>query len=392
MYNRPHPSKKIILHFLLFIALFLEGSKCSLASVPRPDHVVICILENHSYNQIVGSTAAPYINSLVPESANLKEFYGLSHPSQPNYLMMFSGANQGETTDNLPSGTPWTTKNLGSSLLYTGYTFASYSEGLPSQGSTVGTSGSYARKHCPWVNWQGTGTNQIPASCNKSMNDFPTNFSHLPDLSYVIPNQNNDMHNGSDPARITTGDSWVKTNLKAYIDWAKQNNSLLILTFDEDNFTPTNHIMCLFIGQMVQNGSYAANTYNHYDLLRTLEDMFTLPHAGNAATATPIEEIWKSTSVGITSISDINFAGVYPNPVTDYSQIVFENKNRDQNNKEIHLVISDIAGRIKSDEVVTLLPGRNNYAFRREGFSSGLYTFMLLDENAVIGKGKLIVN
>jgi hypothetical protein len=382
--NLPHSMRVSIAGCLL---IMLTAVKIS-AAVPRPDHVVICILENHSYNQIVGAADAPYINSLLPQSAHLMEYYALTHPSQPNYIMMFSGQNQGETTDNLPTGTPWTTPNLGASLINTGYTFTGYSEDLPTLGSTVASSGAYARKHCPWVNWQGSGQNQIPSTCSMSMDNFPTDFTHLPDVAFVIPNQNNDMHNGSDPVKIQVGDSWVQHNLKGYIDWAMTHNSLFILTFDEDNFSSVNHIPCLFMGEKVQPGSYYLNGYTHYDLLRTVEDMFTLPHAGNAATAHSIEEIWMQP----TQVADVAKAfqtSIFPNPVTDDSKISIDVK--DYNRGSVSLVVYDVTGRRVSHEEIQLTPGMNQVPFRKEQLPSGIFTYALENEDRVFVSGKIVV-
>ena len=107
--------------------------------VPRPDHVVIVIEENHSYSEIIGSSAAPYINSLAAQGALFTQSYAITHPSQPNYLDIFSGFNQGVTDDSCPHY--FSTDNLGLYLLNASLTFAGYSEGLPSVGSTVCTSG-----------------------------------------------------------------------------------------------------------------------------------------------------------------------------------------------------------------------------------------------------------
>ena len=84
------------------------------SGVPRPDHVVILILENHAYSQIIGSSAAPHINALANDasSALFTQSFAIEHPSQPNYLDLFSGSNQGVTNDNVPSGIPFTTPNL----------------------------------------------------------------------------------------------------------------------------------------------------------------------------------------------------------------------------------------------------------------------------------------
>jgi hypothetical protein len=220
------------------------------------------------------------------------------------------------------------------------------------------------------------------------MDDFPVDYNHLPDLSFVIPNQNNDMHNGSDPVKIQVGDSWVQHNLKGYIDWALTHNSLLILTFDEDNFTSINHIPCLFIGQMVQPGSYYLNGYTHYDLLRTVEDMFTLPHSGNAATAHSIEEIWMQP----TAVEDAAMSlqtSIYPNPVTDESKISVDVS--DNNEGSVSLVIYDVTGRKVSHEELQLNPGRNQIPFRRENLPSGVFTYALVNDNKVYGSGKIVV-
>jgi hypothetical protein len=136
------------------------GNRAPVANgVPRPDHVVIVIEENHSFSQIIGSPDAPYINSLVAQGALFTQSYAITRPSQPNYLDLFSGFNQGVTDDSCPHY--FTTDNLGLYVLNASLTFGGYSEDLPSVGSTVCTSGAYARKHSPWVNF----TN-IPASTN----------------------------------------------------------------------------------------------------------------------------------------------------------------------------------------------------------------------------------
>ncbi|HKJ45166.1 MAG TPA: alkaline phosphatase family protein [Balneolales bacterium] len=265
----------------------------SYAQKIQADHVVVVIYENHGFNQIIGSPNAPYINSLVKKdhSALFTNSHGVTHPSQPNYVMLFSGSNHGITDDKMPHRIPFNAPNLGSELLAKGLTFAGYSEDLPSIGFNGANSGDYARKHNPWVNWQGASKNAIPAKLNLPLSKFPDDYSKLPTVSFVIPNQHHDMHNGKDPARIQRGDQWLKNHLGGYIRWAKKHNSLLILTFDEDNFTPANHIPTLFVGQMVKKGKYDEHI-NHFNILRTIEDMYGLPHAGSSADVTPITNCW----------------------------------------------------------------------------------------------------
>ena len=284
---------KWFIRSLLFISVVIGSSGKLLAIVPVPDHVVIVVLENHGYGQIVGSAAAPYINGLIndPYGALFSQSYALSHPSQPNYLQLFSGSNQGVIDDFVPAVLPFITPNLGAALLAAGKTFVGYSEDLPSVGYTGATSGSYVRKHAPWINWQGAATNGIAATLNQPLTAFPSNFTLLPTVSFVIPTLVNDMHDGTDPSRITNCDTWVQTKLDAYAQWAKTHNSLLIVTFDEDDGASAQRIPTIFLGNMVQHASYA-NTITHYNVLRMLEDMYGLSHSGSAATSTTIDYCW----------------------------------------------------------------------------------------------------
>ncbi len=251
----------------------------------RPSHIVICIMENRAYTSIVGNVQAPCINSILSNAhtALLTKSYGLTHPSQPNYLMLYSGSTQGVSNNNIPSNLPFTTLNLGGSLINKSLTFIGYSEDLPSVGSNVGTSGAYARKHNPWVNWQGTGTNGVPPTSNRPFSDFPTDYSTLPAVSFVVPNLDHDMHDGS----IAVGDTWIQNNLAGYIQWCINNNSLFILTFDEDDNVSGNHILTSFTGQDVKGGSYS-QPVTHYNILRTIEDLYQLPYAGVSPRTLPI--------------------------------------------------------------------------------------------------------
>jgi hypothetical protein len=82
--------------------------------------------------------------------------------------------------------------------------------------------------------------------------------------------------------------------LDAYVQWAQQHNSLLIVTWDEDNKKGNNRIATLFVGPMVQAGRYEQRI-THYNILRTIEDLYGLSHAGASADAAPIIQIWKPT-------------------------------------------------------------------------------------------------
>jgi hypothetical protein len=385
--NRPLPGKLLIV-LSSVLGFSLMNATTVLAVLPVPDHIVICILENHGYSQIIGSSAAPFINSLATNNASFGSSYALTHPSQPNYIMFFSGANQGVINDNLPSGTPWTTANLGGSLINAGLTFGAYSQGLPAVGSTVTTSGQYARKHAPWVDWQGTGTNQVPSTCNQPFTSFPSNYSTLPKVSFVIPDMDHDMHNGSNPATITTGDTWVQTNLSGYITWANSHNSLFILTFDEDeNSASTNQIVTIFSGQMVQPGYYHTITYNHYNILRTIEDMYGLPFAGASSGVQTITECW-TNAAGINQPGFVNALSVYPNPVSTTAFIRFMGT---ENFSNYQLAIYDVIGNKVRDLTNDFLEQKGNVNFNREGLKSGIYFYRLMNGNSLLSSGKIVI-
>ncbi|MFD7906435.1 alkaline phosphatase family protein [Kitasatospora sp. NPDC059722] len=255
------------------------------AALPTPDHIVVVVMENHAYSQVVGSSNAPYVNNtLVAGGATLTQSYALTHPSQPNYYMLFSGSSQGVTDDSCVDVGTMQAPNLASELLDAGQTFASYNEGIPGVGATDCRVDNYAQKHNPWF-----GFGNVPTSSAYGMDAFPADFTTLPKVSFVVPDLCDDMHDCS----VGTGDSWIQTNLAAYADWARSHNSLLVMTFDEDNKLSGNRIPTVVYGAHVAPGSSTSTSYNHYDVLHTLEDLAGLSaHAGNSASANDITGIW----------------------------------------------------------------------------------------------------
>ena len=145
--------------------------------------------------------------------------------------------------------------------------------------------GEYVRKHSPWTDFI-----DLPLTTNLKFTHFPTTpggFAHLPTLSFVIPNLLDDMHDGT----VQQADTWLRDHLDAYVQWAKTHNSLLIVTWDEDDDSMNNQIPTLFAGAHVVPGNYPERI-DHYSVLRTIEDAYGLGHLGNSATATPITDVW----------------------------------------------------------------------------------------------------
>ncbi|MFO1435647.1 MAG: alkaline phosphatase family protein [Gammaproteobacteria bacterium] len=267
-----------------FATLFILAMVTACSRSYSYDHIVVVIEENRARQQIIGSVDAPYINSLVKRGALFTESYAVTHPSLPNYLALFSGSTQ-DVADNTcpPSGAPFTTANIGQELIDAGQTFIGYSEDLPAAGSTAcsyGGNAGYQRKHNPWSYFS-----NVPTASNQPFSAFSSDFATLPSLAFVVPNQTHDMHDGT----IAQADTWLHDHLGAYAEWAMTHNSLLVITFDEDDGSANNQIATFFFGAWVRAGIYDTHI-DHYDLLRTLEDLRGLKsHAGKAAVATRIE-------------------------------------------------------------------------------------------------------
>src|SRR6202049_1544992 len=166
------------------------------AGLPVYDHVVIVVEENKDYEQIIGNKSASYINDVLrKEGANLTKSYAEEHYSEGNYFWLFSGSNQHVGfTDKIPSH-DFATGNLGEGLIHAGRSFKGYCEGLPEIGSMVEEQGLYARKHVPWVSFSNVprGKTVDDSSNLRFPQDFPSDYTCLPTVSFVIPNLVDDM-------------------------------------------------------------------------------------------------------------------------------------------------------------------------------------------------------
>jgi hypothetical protein len=391
--------KKSTFTLLLIINIVLLKAQPIL---PVPDHIIVIMLENKGYSNIIGSSNAPYLNSLAndPKCALFSNSYGVTHPSQPNYISLFSGNNQGVINDNAPTGIPYSTCNLGSSLLANGYSFRGYSEDLPAVGSTINSSGNYVQRHSPWTFWQGTGVNQLPAATNQPYTTYQsiTNFSVLPTVSFIIPNLVHDMHNPvySANTAIINGDAWLSTNIPALVSWVKTHNSLLIIQYDEDEGYVVggaivggnnNNIPTMFIGPMVQGGTYT-NHINHFSILRTIEDMYALPLCDSSNYYQPITNCWNiASATGIqNSIKQSQSLKLYPVPANNQIAIDFTSESEDN----AVLSITDITGRILFTEEKQINPTLNIITLDVKAYNPSVY-FISLKGSTIQSNQRFII-
>jgi len=204
----------------------------------------------------------------------------IGHPSQPNYLALFSGSTQGITDDSCPH--EFTAPNLGDEVIKAHKTFDGFSESMPTDGFTGCDAPDYARKHNPWVDFK-----NVPASSNLIWYDIP---GGQPTVSIIVPNLCNDMHDCS----TQTGDNWLKANLPTILQYDQANDGLLILTWDEadPDVNGKNQVATLLLGPMIVPGTYPQRI-DHYSVLHTIEKITGVHCTANACKAPLLRGMWQ---------------------------------------------------------------------------------------------------
>jgi acid phosphatase len=245
---------------------------------------VVALFENEDADAVLGSGKAPWFDAMAARGAVLTDSHGEVHPSQGNYLALFSGSTHGVRNDDCPLRFDGPT--LAGQLADAGLTFTGYAEGLPAVGSDVCRAGDYARKHAPWTDFPA-----LPADVGRPWTDWPADPADLPTVSFVVPDLCHDAHD----CGLGAADAWGRQELSAYADWAAGHDSLLVLTFDEDEGSAANRITTVLVGAGVRPGSSTGVHADHYTLLRTVEDSLGLPPIGEAASAAPLTGIWSAT-------------------------------------------------------------------------------------------------
>lgn len=260
-------------------------------AIPSFSHVFVIIEENHSYNQIINNTSAPYMNQLAKQYALATNLLAITHPSLPNYLAFTSGGTQGITSD---CNTCFNSaNNLFSLLESAGKTWKSYHESMPSN-CYLNDAGAYVLHHNPAAYFT-----QLRTSCSK--NDVPfSQFTNdlaqgsVGNFTFIVPDNNDDMHDGT----IQQADSWLSHQIPAIMQSPSyQNNGLIIITWDEGdkNITP-NHIPTIIISPLAKQGFTSSVSYNLYSILRTITDGLGVTALGAAAQAQPMSDFFNSSS------------------------------------------------------------------------------------------------
>jgi phosphatidylinositol-3-phosphatase len=273
------------------VAELSEAKAQPAQALPRFDHVVLVVFENHEYDDVIGSRAAPTFNALARRYALLTQSYGVAHPSLPNYLALVSGSTFGIRSDCVACFVGG--RSIADTLEARGLTWSAYQEGIPAAGSTVAYAGRYAGRHAPFLYFRSIRSQQARRERVVPYTRFARDLAsgRLPTFSLVVPNLCHSMHDCS----VATGDAWLKRLVTPLLASPELARSVVIVTFDEgeSNVRGGGRIPTLVLGPLVRPGARSSRLVTHYGVLRTIEDGLGLPRLGASASAAPIAGIWR---------------------------------------------------------------------------------------------------
>jgi len=262
-------------------------------SVPQFAHVVLILEENHSYSEVIGNSAMPYLNSLSSQYGLATEYFANTHPSIGNYFMLTTG--QLVTNDDTFAGTV-DADNLVRDLIAAGKTWKSYAESIPSTGYTGGDSYPYAKRHNPFSYFTDVVNSSSQLNNLVSLSQFKSDMANdqLPDFSYLAPNLLDDAHDGT----LQLADAWLQLNIAPLITSPGfQKDGLLVIVFDEadtnDSTDGGGHVAALVVSPKAKRDYQSVTRYQHQSTLRLiLEGLGISKYPGAASTAPEMSEFF----------------------------------------------------------------------------------------------------
>jgi phosphatidylinositol-3-phosphatase len=306
---------------------FLQGgastggaSSSKVTNVPRYQHIFLIVMENHDYDDIIGSKQAPHLNALAHQYGLATNYWAVAHPSEPNYIALLGGSTFGVVDDNSYTQNAINEPYLGSQLEAARLTWKSYQQGLPAPGFTGDTSDSagnvYASKHNPFLNFlphypESQRAAEMANIVPGSQLAIDLNSDAAPNFAFITPGLCDDMHGdptcGDEDQLVSAGDSFANDTVTQIMQsslWSHGNNAIVIVW---DESTPGlaigpkgidaggGHVPTIVITSHGPRGVTDSAAYNHYALLLTIEDAFGLgclqhscPVAGGVQAMAPL--------------------------------------------------------------------------------------------------------
>jgi phosphatidylinositol-3-phosphatase len=292
-------------HLTAIAALFLSltmtigcGTSTSNSTGPGPgnnsriNHVVVVVLENHSFSEVIGNSAVPYLNNLASTYGLATQYYGDTHPSIGNYFMLTTG--QIITNSEVTPPARVSADNIVRELLANGKTWKSYAESLPSIGYLGTDVYPYAQHHNPFVFFSDVQSSAAQTSNIVPFTQFGADLTsgQLPNFSFVVPNQLHNAHDGS----LNQADVWLSQNIAPLLSSSVfQKDGLLIVLFDESDFTDlTNvggHTVAVVVSPFSKKSYQSTTFYQHQNTLRfVLSELGVNNYPGAAAAAQNMTE------------------------------------------------------------------------------------------------------
>jgi hypothetical protein len=273
---------------LMVLCALLGGRATAAAPVPSFDHIVVIVFENKESPSVLGNRAAPTFNAYGRRYARLTRYYGVTHPSLPNYLALVSGSTQGITTNCTDCVVE--AQSLADTIEASGRTWKTYAEGLPAPGFLGPFKGRYAKKHNPFAYFRGIAEDPARRARIMPLSQLGRDVraGALPSFSLVVPDLCHSMHDCS----VAVGDTWLRSQIGKFL---KLTNTVVFVVFDEGSTTVRGggHTAALALGKAVRSGSRFTAVTGHYGILRTIEQAWGLPLLGHSAHVAPITGIWR---------------------------------------------------------------------------------------------------
>jgi hypothetical protein len=277
------------------------------------DHVFIIMMENTGYDTLIGNANAPFINFAAATTGLATNYFGVAHPSQPNYIGATSGALNGVVDDNdITIDVPNVVDQLESHHKSWKAYMQSYSLCSTPLDHACGNQ-LYERKHNPFISYSDVQNNATRVANIVDFSQFATDLANNSVANYVwiSPDQCHDMHGrgatpadpcdfSQIPALISTGDTFLLNTVNAIMtSKAWTGNSAIFIMWDESDFTGTGpsgfgdtsgccdanpgggHVVSLVISNRLRFTRSSNRPFNHYSMLQTIEDSWHLGCLGN---------------------------------------------------------------------------------------------------------------
>lgn len=259
--------------------------------VPAFKHIFTIVMENTSYDTIAQSPDAPYMHSLAGTYGLATSYYGVTHPSLPNYLALIGGDTFGITSD--CTACTVDAPNLVDQLEATGHSWKAYLESMPSACFLGNSDPLYKQKHNPFIYFDNIRTS--PARCAQlvPLTQLTADLAsgQVPDYVWITPNMCNSLHD----CAIKTGDDWLRAWVEPILaSPAWRDQGVLFITFDESDqnnsggccqYGMGGQVVTLVISPLGRPAYRSPRPYSHYSLLRTIEAAWGMPPLANSGCA-----------------------------------------------------------------------------------------------------------